>query len=133
MAVIERGLLVFIGIEKNDSEREAGRLLERLYSYRVFPDNEGKLNRSLLDIDGGLLLVPQFTLAADTRKGTRPAFSGAADPAIGAQLFTYLYQRACDFARERQLSVASGHFGTDMQVSLVNDGPVTFWLKVPPP
>lgn len=132
MGGIERGLLVFIGIEKNDGEHEADRLLKRLYGYRVFPDTDGKMNRSLADTGGGLLLVPQFTLPADTRKGTRPGFSSAADPATGAQLFTYLLERAHDFARERRLPVASGRFGADMQVSLVNDGPVTFWLQVPP-
>ena len=122
------GLLVLVGVERGDSEAEANRLLERLLGYRVFPDNEGKMNLSLNDIGGGLLLVPQFTLAADTRKGNRPGFSPAAAPAEGEQMFTYLL----NLARKRYQRVAAGRFGADMQVSLVNDGPVTFWLQVPP-
>ncbi len=120
------GLLVLIGVEREDMEAQADRLLERLLSYRVFPDEEGRMNRSLTDINGGLLLVPQFTLAADTRKGTRPGFSPAADPDTGRRLFDYL----CETARARHGQVATGIFGADMQVSLTNDGPVTFWLQV---
>ena len=120
------GLLVLIGVEREDSEAQADRLLERLLSYRVFSDEDGRMNRSLTDIKGGLLLVPQFTLAADTRKGTRPGFSPAADPETGQRLFDYLCQRA----KERHQTVATGIFGADMQVSLTNDGPVTFWLQV---
>ncbi len=123
---IGTGLLVLIGVEREDSEAKADRLLERLLSYRVFPDEEGRMNRSLTDTHGGLLLVPQFTLAADTRKGTRPGFSPAADPETGQRLFDYL----CQTARERHQTVTSGIFGADMQVSLTNDGPVTFWLQV---
>jgi len=126
VARIERGLLVLVGVEPRDSERHADRLLERLLGYRVFPDSEGRMNLSLQDIGGGLLLVPQFTLAADTRKGTRPGFSSAADPQIGAHLFGYL----CSQAADQYAPVGCGQFGADMQVSLTNDGPVTFWLQV---
>lgn len=125
---IGRGLLVLVGVEKGDSEAQAERLLERLLGYRVFPDSDGKMNLSLRDIKGGLLLVPQFTLAADTQKGTRPSFTPAADPAHGLHLFGYLLQRAW----EQHADVQSGRFGADMQVALVNDGPVTFLLRVPP-
>ncbi len=123
---IGSGLLVLVGVEKQDDETTARRLLERILTYRVFPDEQGKMNRSLADTGGGLLLVPQFTLVADTRKGTRPSFSSAAAPEHGAKLFGYLLE----IARERHPLVASGVFGADMQVSLVNDGPVTFWLQV---
>jgi D-tyrosyl-tRNA(Tyr) deacylase len=125
---IDTGLLVLIGVERGDADAQADRLLERLLSYRVFPDNEGRMNRSLTDISGGLLLVPQFTLAADTRKGTRPGFSPAADPETGKRLFDYLVARA----RIAHAVVQTGVFGADMQVSLTNDGPVTFWLRVEP-
>jgi len=126
IASIRSGLLVFIGIEKEDTEHQSDRLLERLLGYRVFPDNEGRMNRSLTDTGGELLLVPQFTLPADTRKGTRPGFSTAAPPEKGEQLFEYLLQTA-----EQHCShVQAGEFGADMKVSLVNDGPVTFWLQV---
>ncbi len=122
---IDQGLLVLVGVEKNDTETQANRLLERLLSYRVFPDDEDKMNLSLTDINGGLLLVPQFTLAADTQKGKRPSFSSAASPDKGQELFQYLVERAqADFP-----DVETGRFGEDMQVSLVNDGPVTFWLE----
>ena len=122
---IGRGLLVLIGVSKGDDERKADRLLERLLGYRVFPDEAGKMNRSLADIAGGLLLVPQFTLAADTRKGMRPSFSGAAPPEEGRRLFDHLVEQA----RQSHSLVETGVFGADMQVSLVNDGPVTFWLE----
>lgn len=123
---INRGLMVLIGIEKNDTEARADRLLERLLGYRVFPDSEDKMNLSLKDIDGGLLLVPQFTLPADTKKGMRPSFSSAASPELGQQLFEHLVGKA----EAVHSDVASGSFGSDMQVSLINDGPVTFWLQV---
>jgi D-tyrosyl-tRNA(Tyr) deacylase len=123
---IGRGLLVLVGVEKHDDETSARRLLERLLRYRVFPDAEGKMNLSLTDIGGELLLVPQFTLAADTHKGTRPSFSSAAAPELGASLFEYFVA----MARESHSRVTTGVFGADMKVSLVNDGPVTFWLQV---
>ena len=124
-AEINAGLLVLIGVQKEDSEAEAARLLERLLSYRVFADAGGRMNRSLRDTGGGLLLVPQFTLAADTDKGTRAGFSAAAEPARARALFEHLLQAA----RAAHATVGSGEFGADMQVSLVNDGPVTFWLE----
>jgi D-tyrosyl-tRNA(Tyr) deacylase len=123
---IGRGLLVLVGVEKHDNQASAQRLLERILTYRVFPDESGKMNLSLTDIEGGLLLVPQFTLAADTNKGTRPSFSSAASPELGAELFEYFVT----IARERHAKVETGIFGADMKVSLVNDGPVTFWLHV---
>jgi D-tyrosyl-tRNA(Tyr) deacylase len=123
---IGRGLLVLVGVEKLDDETTAQRLLERILGYRVFPDAQGKMNLSLFDIDGELLLVSQFTLVADTHKGTRPSFSSAAPPAQGKALF----ERFVQLARERHGKVATGVFGADMKVSLVNDGPVTFWLQV---
>ena len=122
---IERGLLVLIGIERGDNAPKADRLLERLLSYRVFPDAHDRMNLSLQDIGGDLLLVPQFTLAADTRKGNRPGFSNAAKPDDGQYLFNYLYAQA----RGMHARVQKGIFGADMQVSLINDGPVTFWLQ----
>lgn len=124
IAEIGRGLMVLVGVEKHDTTANAGRLLERLLGYRVFPDEQGRMNLSLRDIDGGLLLVPQFTLAADTRKGTRASFTPAALPAEGRQLFEHLLQ----LASSEWPSTVAGKFGADMQVSLVNDGPVTFWL-----
>lgn len=129
VAAIERGLLVLLGVERGDGPASSDRLLERLLSYRVFPDAEGRMNLSVKDIAGGLLLVPQFTLAADTRKGTRPSFTPAAAPEDAQRWFDYLVQQA----REHHRPVACGRFGADMQVSLVNDGPVTFWLEVAPP
>lgn len=123
-ASIATGLLVLVGVEKADATRHADRLLERLLSYRVFPDAAGRMNLSLADTGGGLLLVPQFTLAADTRKGTRPGFSTAAAPEVACQLFDYLGQQACACHPE----VGLGVFGADMQVTLTNNGPVTFWL-----
>ena len=122
---IGRGLLVLVGVEREDREAQAERLLQRILSYRVFPDAEGKMNLSLRDIQGGLLLVPQFTLPADTRKGNRPSFTPAAPPTQGEALFNHLLERA---SKAHDI-VASGVFGADMQVALVNDGPVTFWLE----
>ena len=119
------GLLVLTGVQKEDTEARADRLLQRLLGYRVFEDQQGRMNNSLQDTNGGLLLVPQFTLAADTRKGARPSFSSAADPELGQRLFDYLLHRA----REQHATVASGRFGADMQVELLNNGPVTFWLE----
>ncbi len=128
-ATIGPGLLMFIGIQRGDNEAEARRLLKRLLDYRVFSDTDGKMNLNISQVGGELLLVPQFTLAADTRSGTRPGFSTAASPAEGRHLFAYLLQQA----RLAMPSVESGDFGADMQVSLINDGPVTFWLEVKPP
>jgi D-tyrosyl-tRNA(Tyr) deacylase len=122
---IGRGVLVFVGVECGDDEAKADRLLERLLGYRVFPDTEGKMNRSVQDIAGGLLLVPQFTLAADTQKGMRASFTPAAPPQEGERLFGYLLAQA----RRQHAPVESGIFGADMQVTLTNDGPVTFWLE----
>ncbi|MDX1432844.1 MAG: D-aminoacyl-tRNA deacylase [Gammaproteobacteria bacterium] len=126
---IERGLLVFLGVEKGDGEREADRLLERVLGYRVFSDEHGKMNLSLTDIGAGLLLVPQFTLPADTRKGMRASLSSAAPPEEGQRLFGYLLERA----GARHSPVASGRFGAHMAVTLTNDGPVTFLLRARPP
>ena len=128
VAEIGKGLLVFLAVERDDSEREAERLLQRVLDYRVFADSEGRMNLGLAETGGGLLLVPQFTLAADTRKGRRPSFTGAASPEEGSRLFDSFALRA----RQLHTDVQLGRFGADMQVSLVNDGPVTFWLQVPP-
>ena len=128
VGAIGPGLLVLLGVERGDDETTGERLLARLLSYRVFPDDAGRMNRSLADTAGGLLLVPQFTLAADTRKGTRPGFSTAASPADAQRLFTAF----CTQARQRHADVACGRFAADMQVYLCNDGPVTFRLAVPP-
>jgi len=128
VAAIGRGLLVLVGVVQGDSEAEADRLLERVLAYRVFPDAEGRMNLDLGQVQGGLLLVPQFTLAADTHKGNRPSFTPAAAPAEGERLFAYL----CTRAAARHAPLGRGVFRADMQVSLVNDGPVTFWLRVPP-
>ncbi len=125
VASINNGLLVLIGVEKNDSELNAERLIQKIISYRVFADDNDKMNLSLQDVQGGLLLVPQFTLPADTRKGLRPSFSDAAPPELGNKLFDYLLKHA----RENYSTVEAGVFGADMQVSLVNNGPVTFWLQ----
>jgi D-tyrosyl-tRNA(Tyr) deacylase len=123
-----QGILALIGVERNDSEKEADRLLQRVLAYRIFPDGDGRMNLDLRQIGGGLLLVPQFTLAANTQKGNRPSFTAAADPAEGKRLFDYMAECAAAQLDE----VATGCFGADMKVSLVNDGPVTFWLQVPP-
>lgn len=125
---IQQGLLVLLGVEKHDTEVQADRLIERILAYRVFADADDKMNLSLRDIQGGLLLVPQFTLAADTQKGNRPSFSSAATPQQGKAMFDYCVSRA----QHMHAPVATGQFGADMQVSLVNDGPVTFWLQVKP-
>ncbi len=128
VGAIGRGLLVLVCAERGDDEARAERLLDRLLSYRVFPDAMGKMNLGLRDVVGGLLLVPQFTLAADTDSGNRPSFTPAAPPEEGRRLFEFMVSLAAD----RHADTASGRFGADMQVSLTNDGPVTFWLRVPP-
>ena len=122
---IGRGLLVLVAVHRDDGEHDVRRLAERILSYRVFPDEEGRMNRSVLDEDGGLLLVPQFTLAADTRKGARASFTRAAAPDKGEAYFRELVA----ICRDRLGNVATGRFGANMQVALVNDGPVTFWLE----
>lgn len=126
VGAIGQGLLVLLCAERNDTSREADMLLSKLLSYRVFSDEAGKMNRSVTDVAGGLLLVPQFTLAADTQSGTRPSFTPAAPPEEGKRLFDYFV----DKARARHTVVETGRFGAHMQVSLTNDGPVTFWLQV---
>ncbi len=126
IARIGPGLLVLVAVERGDDETTAERLLERLLNYRVFADAEGRMNLSLIDTGGSLLLVPQFTLAADTEKGLRPGFSRAAPPAEGERLFGHLARRA----RARLAATETGRFGAPMRVSLVNDGPVTFWLRI---
>ena len=128
IGAIDAGLMVLVCAEKGDTEREADALLNKLLGYRVFSDEAGKMNRSITDTAGGLLLVPQFTLAADTRSGTRPSFSPAAAPEDGRRLFDYFVRQA----RERHGIVETGQFGADMKVGLVNDGPVTFWLQIDP-
>ncbi len=125
IGAIDQGLLVFAGFEPADDEAETERQLERLLNYRVFADDEGRMNHSLRDIGGGLLLVPQFTLAADTGRGRRPSFTSAAPPAQGERLFEWLLA----LAGARHRPVASGRFGADMQVFLQNDGPVSFILQ----
>lgn len=125
---IRHGILALIGVERGDSRKEADRLLQRLLAYRIFSDSEGRMNLDVREAGGGLLLVPQFTLAANTNKGNRPSFTSAAPPDDGERLFDYFLTQA-----RRQLGeVDSGRFGADMKVHLVNDGPVTFWLQVPP-
>ncbi len=124
---IGKGLLVLLCAEKNDTEKEADALLNRLLGYRVFSDENGKMNLSITAIGGELLIVPQFTLAADTRSGTRPSFSPAAPPDIGHELFDYFVGQA----KLKLPVVQTGAFGADMKVSLINDGPVTFWLESP--
>ena len=122
---IDQGLMVLVGVEPQDTQASADKLLHKLLNYRVFSDADGKMNLSLRDVEGGLLLVSQFTLAADTKSGMRPSFSKAAPPALGAELFEYLLSQA----KSSHAVVESGQFGADMQVHLVNDGPVTFMLE----
>ena len=129
VGAIGAGLMVLIGVERGDTVRSGDRLVERLVGYRVFPDGEGKMNLSVADVGGGLLLVPQFTLPADTRKGARPSLSSAASPAEGKRLFEHVVHRA----QVLHPQVQTGRFGAYMQVSLTNDGPVTFTLRVAPP
>lgn len=125
---IGRGVLAFVGVERGDGAREAERLVERVLGYRVFADAEGRMNLSLAEVGGGLLLVSQFTLAADTAKGTRASFTPAAPPDEGRRLFDH----AVAAARARHPEVATGVFGAHMAVHLINDGPVTFTLRVAP-
>jgi len=125
---IGRGILALVAVERGDAEAQAERLAERILGYRVFPDADGRMNLSVADIGGELLLVSQFTLAADTRKGARPSFTPAAAPEEGRRLFDYFVEAV----RKRHPRVGTGQFGADMRVALVNDGPVTFMLRVPP-
>ncbi|MDF1589259.1 MAG: D-aminoacyl-tRNA deacylase [Gammaproteobacteria bacterium] len=128
IAQINQGLLVLIGVERGDSRITAARLLKKILHYRVFSDENDKMNLSVTDINGGLLLVPQFTLAANTDKGLRPSFTPAESPSQGNALFDYL----CQQAKATYSDVHIGQFGADMKVSLTNDGPVTFWLQIKP-
>jgi D-tyrosyl-tRNA(Tyr) deacylase len=128
VGAIGRGILALVGVERGDGEAQVERLVEKILAYRVFPDDAGKMNLSLSDIRGGLLAVPQFTLAADTKTGTRAGFSTAASPADGLRLFALLVEKS----KKRNPETKAGQFGADMKVSLVNDGPVTFWLRVAP-
>lgn len=125
VAAIGRGLLVLVAVHRDDTEQDIARLAERILTYRVFPDDEDRMNRSVLDAGLALLLVPQFTLAADTKKGTRASFAKAAAPDVGAAY----YERLVSACRGRLAAVESGQFGANMQVRLTNDGPVTFWLE----
>lgn len=123
---IQQGILAFIGIEKNDHDETVSRLVDKVLSYRIFADEEDKMNLSVQDIKGGLLLVPQFTLAADTQKGCRPSFSSAAPPEEGERLFNEFVKQV----KNKYQQIETGQFGADMKISLLNDGPVTFWLQV---
>jgi D-tyrosyl-tRNA(Tyr) deacylase len=136
VGAIDRGILVLAAVEPNDAQAQVDRLAERLLGYRIFPDETGKMNRSTLDIAGGVLLVPQFTLAADTARGMRPSFTSAAPPELGRRLFDLFVQAVTDrygksgAAKDAPIPVRTGRFGADMKVALVNEGPVTFWLRV---
>lgn len=125
---ISNGILALVGVQRGDSETEAKRLLQRVLAYRIFPDSQQRMNLNLRQAQGSLLLVPQFTLAADTNKGNRASFTSAAPPEEGERLFRFFVERA----REELGEVATGQFGAHMKVHLVNDGPVTFWLQTPP-
>jgi D-aminoacyl-tRNA deacylase len=126
VGAIGRGLLVFVCAEPQDTDAQAGKLVSKLLKLRIFNDEQGRMNRSVQDVEGALLIVSQFTLAADTSAGNRPSFTGAAPSGLGRQL----YERVLALARERHPQVASGEFGADMQVHLVNDGPVTIPLRI---
>lgn len=128
VGAIGRGLLALVCAERNDAEAQADALLDKILLYRVFADDQGRMNRSLRDIAGELLLVPQFTLAADTQSGTRPSFTPAAPPEVGRHLFEHFVARA----RRQHAPVEAGRFGAYMKIELINDGPVTFWLQVRP-
>ncbi|WP_101775588.1 D-aminoacyl-tRNA deacylase [Pasteurella oralis] len=122
---IGQGLLVLLGVEKQDDKAKAERLVEKVLNYRVFSDNEGKMNLNVQQINGEILVVSQFTLAADTHKGLRPSFSNGAPPTLANELYQYFAQKCAE-----KINTATGQFAADMQVSLTNDGPVTFWLTV---
>lgn len=125
VGAVDQGMLLLLGVEKTDTEAVADKLLDKVLAYRIFADQDNKMNCNVQQVDGGVLVVSQFTLAADTRKGLRPSFSSAAPPAQAEQLYDYFVARL----RERHPQVATGIFAADMQVSLINDGPVTFMLK----
>jgi D-tyrosyl-tRNA(Tyr) deacylase len=127
VGAIGSGILALVGVERDDAEAQAERLAQRVLGYRIFPDAQGRMNVSLVEAGGALLAVPQFTLVADTRKGTRPSFSSGASPEDGKRLFDCFVEAA-----RRQARVETGRFGAEMRVSLVNDGPVTFWLQARP-
>ena len=129
IAEIGSGLLVFVAVEAGDTEAQATRLMERILAYRIFADGRGRINLDVRSAGGSVLLVPQFTLAADTRKGNRPGFSRAAPPELGRRLFDFLVNQGA----EAPVPVAVGRFGATMRVDLSNEGPMTFWLHVPPP
>ena len=128
IAEIGGGLLVFVAVENGDTDAQAERLMQRLLAYRIFADDQDRINLDVREAGGSLLLVPQFTLAADTRKGNRPGFSKAAPPALGRKLFDYLVRLGAD----APVPVAAGRFGATMRVDIRNEGPMTFWLRVPP-
>ena len=125
VAAINTGIMLLLGVEKEDNAQKADRLLQRVLNYRIFPDDQGRMNCSLSDKSHELLIVPQFTLPADTRKGNRPGFSTAASPALGQALFDHF----CTAAQQKMGVLHCGRFSADMKVSLINDGPVTFWLQ----
>ena len=129
VGAIGPGILALVGVERGDGEGEAARLAERVAGYRIFADGAGKMNRSLLDVGGSILAVPQFTLVADTNSGTRPSFSSGATPEEGRRLFDLFVA----YLKKKNVKVDTGRFGAHMEVSLVNDGPVTFWLQASPP
>lgn len=122
---ISNGLLIFLGVEKEDSKEHADKLLKRILSYRIFSDLDGKMNLNVMQSEGEVLVVSQFTLVADTKKGTRPGFSKGASPQLGEELYDYFCVQSA-----KEIKTATGQFGADMQVSLINDGPVTFMLEV---
>lgn len=124
---INQGILLLLGVQRDDSKEHADKLLHKVSNYRIFEDDAGKMNRSLLDIDGELLVVSQFTLPANTKKGLRPSFTSAADPQLGRDMYNYFVAQATEAINQ---AVQTGEFGANMQVSLINDGPVTFWLEV---
>ena len=130
VGAIDQGLLVFLGVQKGDDKSRTEKLLQKIVNYRIFSDDQQKMNLSVKDIGGGLLIISQFTLAAETQKGLRPGFSLAASPEQAEALYDYFLQQARDLALEKENTIASGVFGADMQVSLINDGPVTFLLEV---
>ena len=126
VATVDSGLLVFLAVQKHDTQAKADKMVERVLAYRMFSDSQGKMNKNVMQVEGGILLVPQFTLAANTKKGLRPNFSSAATPDQGNVLFDYFLNKL----KAEYATVSSGVFGADMQVMLVNDGPVTFWLEI---